>query len=88
MSTLLDVAHLAEQLRAAAELGPRRGRGRRAIDDTAALARMETLLGSPEMKVWRPAWIVAGELNEPMTERRSTAMRLARKWAAARRLVG
>ena len=38
--------------RAAAELAPRPGRGRRAIDDTAALARMEVLLADPELTVW------------------------------------
>ena len=98
----VDLAHLAAQLRelfaatgdrrlarAAAELAPRRARGRRAIDDTLALERMEVLLADPEQTVWRAAWIVAGELGEePMVARRSTAARLAAKWRRAREMAG
>jgi hypothetical protein len=74
--------------RALAELAPRPGPGRRAIDDTLALERMDALLADPAMTVWRAACIVAAELGERQAQLRSVAMRLARKWAEARELVG
>ena len=97
----VDLAHLAQLLRegyaasgdvrlarAAAELSPRRGRGRRTIDDTSALARMEALLVDPELTVWGAALIVAGELGERQAQRRSVAARLAAKWRRAREMGG
>ena len=97
----VDLAHLAAQLRAfyaasgdsrfaraAAELSPRPGRGRRPVDDALALERMEVLLADPELTVWGAAWAVAGELGERQAQRRSVAMRLDGKYRQARKMVG
>ena len=69
--------------RAAAILDPRPP-GRVAIDDSLVLERMAVLIEAhPELPIYGVALRVAGELDEPMLSRRSTAQRLAGKFKRA-----